>query len=434
MLSHRNPARKFAHTLLFTGLVLGMASAQAAPAYKVTNGNDLGKGSLREALSSGASKIVIQPSVSVINIESTLTYNGTAPLVIKGSGQVVDGGGNGNTLLAVTRGADLAVSNLMFTDNAFYEQRWQGGGEGILLDVPPERTGVVQLKLTNVTVTGVGDHGVHVLDCDLPDCGAGGGGAGDGSPASIEVELNGVTIDRVGLGHFDADGLRVDERAEGSITLHAVKSRFSAVGADGVELDEGGAGDVILNLSQVSFTGNGAYCDGLPEELPGVNDSPLADPLDAACYDDGEIDLDDGFDVDEAGEGSIVGRITNALVSDNFDEGLDFDEAGDGGYGIKLVNIRAYRNFDEGIKLSAEDDGDLVARLHRVLVTDSDDDGVQIEQDGEGIVDVVVTASVISQNAKKDLKVEQSQDAPSGTLKVRGSRIEIIDTDNVDEI
>ena len=59
---------------------------------------------------------------------------------------------------------------------------------------------------------------------------------------------------------------------------------------------------------------------------------------------------------------------------------------------------------------------------------------MQIEQDGDGVVDVVVTASVISQNAKKDLKVEQSQDAPTGTLKVRGSRIEVIDTDNVDEI
>ena len=434
MPQHRNPAGKLTYWLPLIGLVLGMASAHAAAPYMVTNGHDLGKGSLREALGSGASKIIIDSSVSVINIESTLTYNGTAPLVIKGSGQTIDGGGNGNTLLAVTSGADLAVSNLTFTDGAFYGQRWQGGGEGILIEVPLTRTGIVQLKLTGVKVTGVGDHGVHVLDCNLANCGSGGGGAGDGSPASIEVELKNVRISRVGYGYFDADGLRVDERGDGSITLRAVRSRFNNVGADGVELDEGGAGDVVLALNKVRFTRNGAYCDGLPEELPGDADSPLADPRDTGCYDDGEIDLDDGFDVDEAGEGSIVGRISNALVSGNFDEGLDFDEEGDGGFDLDLANIRAYRNFDEGIKLSAEDRGDLVARLSRVLVTDSDDDGVQIELDGNGIVDVAVVASVISENAKKDLKVEQSQDAPKGMLKVRRSRIAVIDTDNVNEI
>lgn len=433
MLLSRNTVQKFAHTLFFTGLMLGISGAQAAPPYKVTNGNDLGNGSLREALSSGASQIVILPSVSVINIESTLMYNAATPLVIKGSGQIIDGGGNGNTLLAVTSGANLAVSNLTFTDNAYADERWQEGGEGILLDVPLDRTGVVQLQLTNVTVTGVGDHGVHVRDCDLPDCGAGGGGAGDGSPASIEVDLKGVTIDRVGSGYFDADGLRVDERAEGSITLRASRSIFNGVGADGVELDEGGSGDVILALNNVRFTGNGAYCAGLPEALPGEED-PLEDPRDEGCYDDGEIDLDDGFDVDEADAGSVIGRVTNALVSNNFDEGLDFDEAGEGGIDLKLVNVRAYRNVDEGIKLSAEDEGDLTARLHRVLVTDSDDDGVQIEQAGDGVVDVMVTASVISQNAKKDLKVEQTLEAPLGTLKVRGSTIEVIDTDNVEEI
>jgi hypothetical protein len=81
-----------------------------------------------------------------------------------------------------------------------------------------------------------------------------------------------------------------------------------------------------------------------------------------------------------------------------------------------------------------EDSGDLVASLNRVVVTDSDDDGVQIEQDGDGRVAVTVTASFIGQNAKKDLKIEQSSEVDPGTLKLHGSRVEKIDLDNIVQI
>lgn len=414
---------QFARNILFASLALGVVSANASPAYKVTNGEDFGPGSLRAGLESGARKIVIARSVSVINIEETLTYTETGSVVIHGSGQTIDGGGYGSTLLEVSNGADLTISNLSFTDGGGYGLR-DGGGEGILVKVPTSRSGTVHLNLTNVSVTGVGDIGVHVLDCDIADCGNGNGGEGDGSPASVSVFLKGVKIDNVGNGSFDADGLRVDERGEGSIVFHATDSSFTNIGADGVELDEGDAGDVKLAVTKVTFANNGAYCAEVD----------IDHPQDALCIDDGELDLDDGFDVDEAGMGSIVGRITNVLVKDNLDEGLDFDEAGDGGFNIKLINVRAYNNQDEGIKLSAEDAGDLTARLHRVVVTDSGDDGVQIEQEGDGVVTVNVTASVITQSKKHDLKVEQTLDQPTGALRVRGSRIEDTSTENVEEI
>lgn len=48
------------------------------------------------------------------------------------------------------------------------------GGKGIFVDVPDDREEIVRLSLTNVAVTGVGDHGIHVRDCDLENCGAGG--------------------------------------------------------------------------------------------------------------------------------------------------------------------------------------------------------------------------------------------------------------------
>lgn len=414
---------QFARSIIFASLALGAASTSASPTYKVTNGQDFGPGSLRAGLESGARKIAISHSVSTINIEDTLTYAETGPLEIRGSGQTIDGGGYGATLLEISNGANLSISNLSFTDGGNFKLG-DGGGEGILLKVPTSRTGTVHLKLSDVTVSGVGDIGVHVLDCDIADCGNGNGGGGDGSPASVNVSLSRVKIDNVGQGSFDADGLRVDERGAGDIVFRASNSSFTNIGADGVELDEGDAGDVKLSVRKVEFSDNGAYCAGVD----------IDNPQDALCVEDGELDLDDGFDVDEAGEGSIVGRITNVMVKDNLDEGLDFDEAGDGGFDITLINVRAFNNEDEGIKLSAEDNGDLKARLHRVVVTDSGDDGVQIEQDGDGVITVNVTASVISDNKKHGLKVEQTLEQPMGALKIRGSNIGDVSTENVDEI
>jgi hypothetical protein len=97
----------------------------------------------------------------------------------------------------------------------------------------------------NVTVTGTAGHGIHVSDCTLADeCGGGSGGAGEGSPASISLTLTGVTVIDTAYGRFDADGVRVDERGEGSIDFVATSSVFSGIGADGIELDEGQDGDV----------------------------------------------------------------------------------------------------------------------------------------------------------------------------------------------
>ena len=60
--------------------------------------------------------------------------------------------------------------------------------------------------------------------------GGGGGGAGGGSNASILVEFDDVTIDDVGYGKFDADGLRVEERGPGSINASITGSTFRGVG------------------------------------------------------------------------------------------------------------------------------------------------------------------------------------------------------------
>lgn len=402
-----------ASSLLVSLLVPALAFT--APSANVTNGNNDGAGSLRAALASGATKIFINPSVSTIVVTETLEYTGTAPLSISGTGQTIDGSGltdNSAPIFEVTDGADLSISKLTFDaggGNASgpYSRENQGGGKGIFVDVPFERTGVVSLDLTNVTVVGTGNHGVHVSDCTLgDDCGGGSGGGGNGSTASIDVRLVDVVIIDNGNGKQDADGFRVDDRGDGSITFFATNSAFIDNGADGIELDEGNNGDVVFHVSNTILDFNGEYCL--------IGDFVAGDD----CDDDGDPDVDDAFDVDEAGDGSVIGRVVSLTVINNFDEGLDFDEEGPGGFDLDVVNVYAENNADESVKASEEDDGNTVVRLRNVT-TDGD---LEFEEEGVGIVDVVINGSYVGDDMK--LAAENAApDTTGGFYKARGTTV-----------
>lgn len=426
------------------GIIFSCSFAYAGSTMNVTNGYDSGQGSLREALNSGASTIVIDASVTNIVTYSSLQYNGVSDLKIVGSGQTVDGSGHDENLLEITKGANLTVKNLSLSGSGDYSVFNQGGGKGIYVSVPKDRTGNVSLKLTDVSVSGVGRHGVHVSDCDLAVCGSGGGGAGDGSVASVSVTLKNVNVSNCGYGGFDSDGVRVDDRGEGDIFFRAVNSNFIDIGADGVELDEGDEGDVLVSVSNSTFMSNGGYCapidiSGFPESETVLEEGPGHEPTaDDSCveWDETEyvLDLDDGFDIDEAASGSLSGSIVNIEISSNLDEGLDFDEEGADGIDIDIVNITANDNGDEGIKLSELDAGDVVANLRAVTTIGNGDDGIQIEEedDGDMTATVISTTSYDNKSSKAGLNVSQDGDG-SGTLKVRGSDISSIDS-NVTEI
>ena len=428
MISMKRKERAVNAAIFLSSILFSSTVALAAPAYEVINGDDSGVGSLRDALSSDATVIVIDDSVSAIAINSTLSYDEVASLKIVGSGQTVMGGDF--TLLAITEGADLTVSDLSFEGPGGYNVENQGGGKGIFVDVPDDREGVVSLKLTNVSVSVVDQLRRLLFFHQVPILIQNGGGGGDGSPASVYARLVNVTIDGVGNGSFDADGVRIDDRGDGDILFQAVDSTFIGVGADGVELDEGDDGDVIVEVRNSVFEFNGGYCAPVdPEDPPYADDTCVED-------DDGELvlDLDDGFDIDEAGNGSLLGSIRNIWISNNLDEGLDFDEEGADGINVELVGIEAWGNGDEGIKLSEEDGGDVIARLRSVTAAENGDDGMQIEEEGDGNLAVTVNGTVTFDNksSKAGLKVEEF-DAGDGTLKVRGSDIDSIDT-NVEEI
>lgn len=448
---------------LGASLLLGAYAASAMTTI-VTNGNDAGVGSLREALASGATRIVIG-TMQDIMITTPLVYDGQKSLTLIGNGQTVTTLED-ITLFEASNGANLSILGVNFQGPGGFDIENQSTaaspGKGIFVDLRDDQTGSVRLLLRDVTVSDVANHGVHVSDCDLADdCGGGGGGAGGGSSAQIIVSLDNVTIDNVGQGKFDADGLRVDERDDGNILLSATNSTFINVGADGMELDEGQGGNVRATVSGSNFSGNGNYCDpvllqpqlddfldGEPEEAEfedtdGITEADIPGPptgfLDNGCiefavdlYDSGNveayeyaIDVDDGFDIDEAGDGSLAVTVTNSIVNDNLDEGLDFDEEGAGRIDVIIVGTSAEGNADDAYKMSEEDQGGVVGVVSNASATGNGGKGFVFEEEDEGIVDVIVDGTSASGNDDSDeTGIEAVQeDEGSGTLRVSNSDI-----------
>ena len=424
---------------------------QAQPVV-VTNGDDSGEGSLRAALDSGAREIVITTDEDILTT-STLTYAGEKSVALYGNGQSIKASGD-YTVFAVTEGASLTVIDLNFMGTGNYSIENQGVGKGIFLDVRDQQSGTVKLNLTNVTVSGVANHGVHVSDCSLADeCGGGGGGAGDGSSAQIVANLVNTVIDDAGNGKFDADGFRVDERDRGNIIFTATGSTFTNVGADGVELDEGQNGEVIATVTNSQFTMNGTYCDpalladflpepdereDIPEGEVMVADIEVSGTPDDGCFEveyevhsDGSVseyevglDLDDGFDIDEAGQGSLKARVYASVVDNNDDEGLDFDEEDGGKIDLIAVDVMASNNRDDGIKLSEEDAGNVDVTVIATQTLDNGGIGMVFEEEALGSLTALVQDSQTSGNDDGEVGIEAVQeDQGTGTLQLTNTTV-----------
>ena len=466
---NRDANKAMRHTRLMTtlsaaALLTGAAAPAFAAPFLVTSNADSGEGSLRAALQSaaadGETSTIFVVAEGDIVIESTLTYDGEAPVVIYGRDHTVSTDAN-TTLFAATAGADVAIYDMAFEGPGGFSIENRGdsdgdAGKGIFVDVRENQTGIVTLQLGNVTVSGVANHGVHVSDCDLADdCGSGGGGAGGGSPASINVVFEGVTISDVGNGKFDADGLRVDERDEGGIRLVSRNSTYTLVGADGVELDEGQAGSVVAANIGDSFTDNGAYCDPdilmefMPDEPEGefaqgeVQEADIPGDVtgtpDDGCferevstYDDGSveeyeigIDLDDGFDIDEAGDGDLRSVVVGVSITGNLDEGLDYDEEDAGEIDLAIWRSTAEGNTDDGYKSSEAGPGGVVGLMIGSAAHDNGGVGAVFEAEDGGAVNVAVANSQTSGNDGGELGLEAVNEGDDGgRLVVRASTIE----------
>ncbi|WP_415906374.1 hypothetical protein ACMXYX_00695 [Neptuniibacter sp. QD72_48] len=455
MLHGSHPLKALA---LAVGATLLTTTAYAAPIH-VTNGNNSGEGSMRAALiavAEGKADSVIVTSKDDIMINSTLTYTGQAPIAIYGNGQIIKTAKN-TDLLAISQGADLNISGLKFEGPGGFSIQNRGdltgeAGKGIFVNLRDNQTGTLTVTLNNVEVSGVAYHGIHISDCDIAkDCGAGAGGEGGGSPASIAVNAYNLNIHNVGYGRVDGDGLRVDERNEGNILFTAHNSRFNKVGADGVELDEGQNGDVIVNVSNVDFSNNGGYCqkdllqpllpspveaefkdgemsaDKVPAEIAGSADDKCFE-REVDLYASGSveayefgIDFDDGFDIDEAGNGSIKTVLYSSTIHNNLDEGLDFDEEGEGDIEITVIDSAASGNTDDGFKMTEEENGNLTALISSGHADKNGGKGIVLEAKDAGKVAALIENSTTANNdsgKKSGLKIKGK-----GVITLKGSEI-----------
>lgn len=383
----------------------------------VTNANDSGPGSLRTALDAGVSPITIPRWVGDIELSEPLVWDSTTKLVIRGSGQALtDLEPSGDTvddfdLLVISNGADTSISNLSLRGSGGFDIANKGGSSGIKLVVPPGATGTVAVDLNRVSISDVGLHGVHIDDLT------------NATEASIELTVGRVRVVNAGIGGFDQDGIRVDERGGGDLVFRSTRSVFEAVGADGVELDEGGSGDVVARVHDTDFNANGNYCsfrfaeDDLEaagitllddfEELAIIIDPAdeqavrdLFNDNEEECLefveDDGEmevaIDIDDALDIDEAEAGSIVSTVVRGSLVANEDEGLDYDESGPGNVVGSIERTMAADNTDEAVKYTELDGGSVKATVTRF---DGPGQDVEFEEAGAGDLDAILVRSTI---------------------------------------
>ncbi len=446
-------------------LALSTASPALADSFFVTSPANDGDGTLRAALEAAAARNTGPDTIFIatdqdISLTAPLFYDGADPLVLTGRGQAIQASGD-FAILTTTRTQDLSLAHLRLLGTGGYSMEAQGpvGAPGLLVDVPDDATGMVQVRLNAIEVSGTAGHGIHISDCTLAEaCGGGEGGEGAGSDAGISLSLMDVVVRDTAYGRFDADGIRVDERGPGDIRFSATGLVVEGVGADGVELDEGQEGHVHATASGGGFTGNGAYCD--PALLAGfLPDRPEAEfdegrmPADAipapvtgspddGCferavdlYDDGSveayefaIDVDDGFDIDEDGPGDIVATFHGTAMTGNFDEGFDFDEAGLGNVEAAFVFVFAADNVDDAIKISERGLGDVVGAVTTSEVINNGGVGIVYEEEDDGDLHLVILRSATVGNDAGELGIEAVQDDDGAGF------VSVIDTEVADGI
>lgn len=368
---------------LFAALPITDAAASSRNTVVVTNARDAGAGSFRAAIDAANTNpritiVQFRGGVRTISLRATVWFTGTQDLTIQGSGATLNGAAAAGAAFRSSGGGDLTIANLTVRN---------APAEGIAVEVPTSATGTVRVVLSGVEIADNKGHGVLVNDQDDPLTAVLDGD----SDASIDVAVIGTRFIRNGYSVSDRDGLRVNEGGIGDLRITSLHSQAIDNGADGIEVDERGAGDVQVYMLLSRLTGNGPF-----------------DPS----------DLDDGFDIDESDDGSIVGAIVLSVASDNFEEGFDFNENHAGDLRVDMTAVTASGNGEEGIDYEEDDDfaggGDLVTTMVRITANgngvDGGDAGVKIREKGAGNLDATIDRVEASNNLIGGISVREDAD------------------------
>jgi hypothetical protein len=265
------------------------------------------------------------------------------------------GSGAGESAFVADGGGDLTISQVAVS---------RAPGNGITIKVPEAATGTFAVRLDGVVIRQNGLHGILINDqaeyFDDPLS-----TSADGSAAGLLVDVLDSRFEENGFALIDSDGLRINEGGPGTLEAHIRDTRFADNGADGLELDERAGGSADFSLRGTSLVGNGSFTSE---------------------------DFDDGIDVDEGGEGDLIGRFNDVLAAGNFEQGVDLNENGPGDLRIRMADVRALANAEEGIEFEEDDDvaggGDIVAELVRVTSrangANGGDAGLKLREKGDG--------------------------------------------------
>jgi hypothetical protein len=367
----------FAASVLALGQAATSTTHASSGAVLVSNNNDAGPGSFRNAIDQanadpGVTHIQFTGRVSVIELQQSVVFTGAQALSIKGNGAVLDGSGIalGAAFLA-TGGGDLEISRLTVR---------KAPAEGIAVEVPAAASGTIHVSLFRVDILYNLGHGVLVNDQEDPSAPEGMQPNANGSAASVDVAVVNSRFVGNGFSVTDRDGLRVNEGGDGDLIITVKHTVASDNGADGIEVDERGKGDVRVDMFGTELVGNGS--------------------LDPA-------DFDDGFDIDEYNDGSIVGTVTSTVASHNYEQGLDFNENNAGDMRVDLSHVEAIGNAEEGIEYEEDDDfpggGDIVTAMTDVVANgngaNDGDAGLKVREKGDGSVVALISGAVASDNA-----------------------------------
>ena len=360
--------------------IVTVAAASADTVF-VVNSKDSGPGSFRNAilLANGdptISHVQFLAKVTKIFLTQKVEFAGAQDLSIVGNGATLDGSkAGGDPAFVASGGGSLAVSGLTVR-NAL--------AEGIVVQVPPRRTGTIKVSLVNVDIVNNSGHGVLVNDQEDPSTTDGVQPNPNGSAATVDVSVINCRFIHNGYSVSDRDGLRVNEGGDGDLIITVKYTLAEENGADGIEVDERGAGDVRVEMLGTRLIGNG--------------------PFDPA-------DLDDGFDIDEYNAGSIIGTIVLSAANHNHEEGFDFNENNAGDLRVDMQLVSAIGNGEEGIDLEEDDDfgaagdpngggGDLVTVMSNIVTIDNGNGangGLKIREKETGNLDVTLT-NILSVN------------------------------------
>lgn len=361
-----------------------MATGNRPGSAEVTNSNDNGSGSFRAAIEKAnldptIVRIEFRAGLGPIMLEQPVVYTGGQSLGILGNGAVLDGAELDPTapaaFVANTEG-DLSVASLTVRN---------APQEGLTYQVPADASGIKKVLLVGVQILGNDGHGVLINDqVDPIDT-----GNPNGSEASLDVSVIGSRFAENGFGDIDRDGLRVNEGGNGNLKAVISLTLVNHNGADGIELDERGVGDALFNVSATQITRNGSF------------DVTLAD-------------LDDGMDVDESGDGALVGKVLASSANDNFEEGWDFNENDGGDFRVDVTLAEASRNLEEGFDFEEDDDfqggGDLITTLIGVKADGNGsggDAGLKIRERGDGIINATVRGAQTNGNLTGGINIRE---------------------------